>query len=754
VRFGRQAAGDVSRPRERRRKLAVWLCALGAACAIGARAAGRAQDAAAPADDDGSTGELGAAARVPVPADDDDRARSVVTRARLDERLPRSTPDALRYEPGVSIQQTAHGQASPYVRGMTGQQVMHLFDGVRMNNGIFRQGPNQYFFTVDTHTLDRLEVVRGSASTLYGSDALGGAILAFPREPSFGESSDAFEFHPSLYGRFASADLERGGRAELELVLRDQTTLLVGGGYRETERLESGGVVGNPGRRAPAVPRFEADGRTQLGTGFREATFDARVVQRVLRKLRLVGAVYGFRELDAPRTDQCPPPEAPVSECLEVEEQFRTLAYVALRGDVASAIANLDLNVSYQRHDELRVNARPRSFVRTEYDNDVWTLGAALRASTEPVALAGGGHYRVRYGAEAYRDAVESSAVQELTDPALRAAFEPDELRFADSRGQYLDGSVYVNTGLFAELELAPVEPLTLHAGGRVAAVGANIPQDPASGSSAVTPRWAAAVARAGAAASLHPDLTLRLNFDQGFRAPNLDDLSSRQQVGPGFQFENAALEPERTNTLEFGVQTLPGPLSLELWAFATWLDDAITRVVREQSDCPPMTDACRASRTQFQLINAGGTAVILGAEAAATATLPAGLTLRASYAYERGEGDGLDRERVPLSRIPPMGGSVEARYQPADTGLYVAAVLRWTLAQRRLAPSDLADARIPRGGTPGYAICDLRAGFRYNPRVRLNLVLENLLDAAYRVHGSSINGPGRGILLGVTLGY
>jgi iron complex outermembrane receptor protein/hemoglobin/transferrin/lactoferrin receptor protein len=737
------------------RKLEVWLCALCAACAIGTRAAGRAQDAAAPAGEESPAAELGAAARVPVPpAEDDDRARSVVTRARLDERMPRSTPDALRYEPGVSIQQTAHGQASPYVRGMTGQQVMHVFDGVRMNNGIFRQGPNQYFFTVDAYTLDRLEVVRGSASTLYGSDALGGAILAFPREPALGPSGDALELHPTLYGRLASADLERGGRAELELALHGETALLIGGGYRETERLESGGVVGNPGRRVPSVPRFESDGRTQLGTGFREATFDARVVRRVLGKLRLVGAVYGFREFDAPRTDQCPPPEAPISECLEIEEQFRTLAYVALRGDAAAAMEDLDLNVSYQRHDELRVNARPRSFVRTEYDNGLWTLGAALRAATRPVALPGGGHARVRYGAEAYRDAVESSAAQELTDPALLATFEPDELRFAYSRGQYLDGSVYLNSGLFAELELAPIEALTLHAGARASAVGANVPQDPASGSAAATPRWAAAVGRTGAALNVHPDVALRLNFDQGFRAPNLDDLSSRQQVGPGFQFENAELEPERTNTLELGVETSPGPLSLELWTFATWLDDAITRVVREQADCPPRTDACRASRTQFQLVNAHATAVVLGAEAAATATLPAGVSLRATYAYARGDGEAPDGERVPLSRVPPMNGSVEARYRPADSGLYVAAAVRWALAQRRLAPSDLADARIPAGGTPGYAVCDLRAGFRYSARVRLNLVLENLLDAAYRVHGSSINGPGRGILLGVTLGY
>jgi iron complex outermembrane receptor protein/hemoglobin/transferrin/lactoferrin receptor protein len=719
--------------------------------------------AASAAQPSGEAEELGAAARVEAPPAPGGRAHSTVSRSQLDERLPRSTPDALRYEPGVSVQQTAHGQASPYVRGMTGQQVVHVFDGVRMNNGVYRQGPNQYFFTVDSYTLDRLEVIRGSSSTLFGSDALGGAILAFPREPVFGASSDAeaFELHPRLYGRFASADLERGGRAELELSL-PETGLLLGGGYREAERLESGGLVSNPGRRRPFVPRFESDGRTQLGTGFREATFDARIERRVLHRLRAVFALYGYRELDAPRTDLCPPPEAPASECLRVEEQFRTLAYAALRGDAGVAMREVDLNVSYQRHDELRVNERPRSFVRTSYDNGVFTLGASLRARSAPLSLPAGGHYRVRYGAEAYRDEVGSSAVQERMHPALVAALDPELLKTVYSRGQYLDGSVFVNTGLFAELELAPVEALTVYGGGRVAAVGANIPREPLSGSAAATPRWVAAVGRAGAALRAHRELALHLNYDQGFRAPNLDDLSSRQQVGAGYQLENPELEPERSDSLELGVSGTPGPLTLQGWGFATWLRETITRAARGQDACHPEDDACLRARTRLQLVNAQSNATILGAEAAIGAVLPAGFALRATYAYAFGEGEdpalvvagGPDAdERVPLSRIPPMNGTVEARYQALQERLYAAAVLRWALAQRRLAPSDLSDPRIPPGGTPGYAVCDLRAGFRYSALLRFNLVFENVLDTAYRVHGSSINGAGRGVMLGVTVG-
>ncbi|MEM9196080.1 MAG: TonB-dependent receptor, partial [Myxococcota bacterium] len=255
-------------------------------------------------------------------------------------------------------------------------------------------------------------------------------------------------------------------------------------------------------------------------------------------------------------------------------------------------------------------------------------------------------------------------------------------------------------------------------------------------------------------------ELSLHANADQGFRAPNLDDLTSRQQVGPGFQFENAELRPERTTTFELGVSADIAWLKFEVWGFATLLDDGMFRAVREAADCPPETPACTASRNQVQLVNADETSFILGTEGGVTVYLPAELTLRAVYSYAFGEGPNTGSrnvagrrsfdDRVPLSRIPPLNGSVEGRWLHRNTGIYAGAAVRWALRQDRLAPADINDARIPVGGTPGYATLDLRAGWRWSENFRINLVFENVFDAAYRVHGSSINGRGRGVAIGM----
>ena len=705
--------------------------------------------------------------------DETEHARSTVTRREIEERLPRSAPDALRYEPGVYVQQTAHGQASPYVRGMTGQQVVHVFDGVRMNNGIYRQGPNQYFFTVDSRSVRSLEVIRGSASTRFGSDALGGAILAEPLAPFVDPHNGGLEIHGRVLARRASADEEWGGRLEAEARILGRTAVLIGAGYRDVGLLRSGGVVdhveGAPadagamrGTVAPWVPRFEEEAdhptdrdawRTQLGTGFREATFDTRIEHVLDDDLRAIAALYGYRQLDAPRTDNCPPPEAPADECLVVDEQFRTLAYLALRGDLGHDIRDLDVTFSLQDHHEVRSADRPRSFVRLDWADEVITLGASVRASSRYLAAGDGAKARVTVGADAYQDSVESEASQTFTDI---------EREIALSRGQYLEGSSYVTSGVWLELE-ARLGDWVLRSGGRFAAVHVDAPADPESGTRAIDRSFAAPVGRAGVEWHASDALALVLDVDQGFRAPNLDDLTSRQQTGPGFQFENPDLEPERTTTFELGAEVDLPFLTFDAWTFLTLLEAGIVRAVREAEDCPDETPQCAASRNQLQLINADGTAIVWGAEGGATLYLPKGLTARATVSWAWGEGPNpgarpsdpaFGEERVPLSRVPPLNGTLEARWRDVVSGLYAAAALRWALAQTRLAPQDRSDARVPFGGTPGYAVVDLRAGVRRGGDFRVSLVVENVFDTAWRAHGSSINGPGRGFIVEGMVGF
>ena len=90
-----------------------------------------------------------------------------------DEYTFKSIPDSMRFNPGVMIQQSGGQQLSPYMRSMTGYRTDLYIDGIRVNNGIWREGPNQYFGTFDPFTVGETDVTMGPGTVKYGSDALG-----------------------------------------------------------------------------------------------------------------------------------------------------------------------------------------------------------------------------------------------------------------------------------------------------------------------------------------------------------------------------------------------------------------------------------------------------------------------------------------------------------------------------------------------------------------------------------------------------
>lgn len=723
----------------------------------------------------------------PAPAEDvvpEGRATSEVTRRDLERRLPRSAPDALRYEPGVFVQQTAHGQGSAYIRGLTGQQTVLLFDGIRLNNTTYRQGPNQYFFTLDARTIAAIEILRGGGSTRFGSDALGGVIAAEPLAPPTVDERGRLRVESRVMARATTADRETGGRGQIGVAWAPRrggpVVRFLGGVGARSVGLLDGPPVLNPDRSTsvgelPPVPRYpDRDSRTQLGTGFKELTADGRLLLHLDARHTLTAAASIYRQSDVPRTDQCPPPQAPFDNCLLYEEQFRHLAYVAWDAvGLGRAARTARVTLSWQQQHERRRLDQPRQFTQNRGVDDVDTVGAAamVRAATlrrGRVAL------DLEYGADSYVDLVRSAASTRFTDVKVDVPI---------SRGQYLDGSrawtggLFVDAALALDLDAGPSDGLrtsrraplldrprvTVRAGARLGVSLVHAPSDPESGTRAVDRTWVPVAGHAGVEWAPHRALALLVNVDHSYRAPNLDDLTSRQQTGPGFQFENPDLSPERATTFELGARVRTRTIEADLWLFETLLEDAIIKSPRDASACPPSTPQCQSSYSKIQLVNAPALSELRGVEAAVRLRLPSGLTARATLAYAWGEGPrvgvlpsstaGYDRpearaDRVPLSRVPPLNGTVELAYLHAPSGLSVGGALRWAAEQDRLALADYADARIPRFGTPGFAVFDVRASWRPSRRLFAALVVENVFDVPYRYHGSSVNGAGRGAIL------
>lgn len=686
----------------------------------------------------------------------DARPSHKTTRDQWESQHAQSAPEALARTPGVYVQKTAHAQASPYIRGLTGQRTVILFDKIRLNTSTYRQGPNQYFFTVDHHSIDSIEVLRGSASTLYGSDAIGGAIISQPRRPNAIVPSSGFWWHGEVLASTHSADDRLGARARASLGWGKKFKAMLGLGARKVGKLQTAGPVRDLIDQSPhKSPSFEDDLRTQLGTGFKERTADLRLHYDPNQYSSWFVAYYRYRQRDAPRTDKCPPAEGRAGECLTYKKQDRDLAYVGLEhsfrsGFWSKASARLSLSRQYEWRQWEIDNLIPELPGGTQNDafDELWSYGGMFHLDSKHLQVSKEWSIQLKAGADAYYDRVASRAMQSFTDT------QPN-IEIHHPRGQYMQGSGYLSAGLFSQAQVVYKNRLWTELGARTAFVMAHVPGDQASDTSRVSTQHHPAAGHIGLHWRLLPGLRWQNNVDHGFRAPNLDDLSGRQQVGPGFQFENHRLRPERSWSLDTGFRYLRRGLSISLSGFHTRLIDAIARAPRTIDQCPASQsgpDGCLASRVRFTLVNLKSPATIWGSEAHLDYQITPDFRVDSALSYAFGQGPSPDLEesaQVPLSRVPPLHGHLAWRHRLrslARGNLSWGGALHWAGAQRRLALADKADIRIPLGGTPGFAVLHLNVSWKIHERAELAVMLENLFDQAYRHHGSSVNGAGRSI--------
>jgi vitamin B12 transporter len=159
--------------RVHRAVLVVVLC-LGRAVVLAAEDSSESQSEAAPAAD--RLEEIVVTAtRVPVAPDESPTALTVLRREQIDQKQVRTVADALREVPGVHVVRTGQPGAvtTVFLRGANSEHTLVLIDGVRVNNAFNTQFD---FANLSVDHVERIEVLRGPQSTLYGSEAIGGVI--------------------------------------------------------------------------------------------------------------------------------------------------------------------------------------------------------------------------------------------------------------------------------------------------------------------------------------------------------------------------------------------------------------------------------------------------------------------------------------------------------------------------------------------------------------------------------------------------
>jgi iron complex outermembrane receptor protein/vitamin B12 transporter len=134
--------------------------------------------------------------RIPLSTSEAVQGVSVITGEEIDARRPANVMELLQLAPGVQVDQVGApgGVANVYIRGSDPEQVLVLIDGVRVNDPLLSRGGSYDLSSIDPATVERIEVLRGGGSAIFGADAMGGVINIVTRripEKSFETSLNA-----------------------------------------------------------------------------------------------------------------------------------------------------------------------------------------------------------------------------------------------------------------------------------------------------------------------------------------------------------------------------------------------------------------------------------------------------------------------------------------------------------------------------------------------------------------------------------
>lgn len=685
---------------------------------------------------------------------------SVISAEAMEKNLARDIADLIRYEPGVSVGgSNRFGLNGFTIRGIGDDRILTQVDGVPIvdeyNFGAFLTARRDF---IDVDALKTVEIVRGPASSLYGSDALGGVVSFLTKDPEDYLAAGR-PYHFSAKGGYSSED-----QSFLS------TATVAGGGevfkgllvytYREGEETESngGGAISAGPARGKADP--QDFGSHNVLTKLVYDLNDAHQFRLTADYYQTDSAVDVLSDAGAFTCSSrgCSHSNL-TTTAADGRERYRILLGHDYQGDAllfhrAQWQLYFQDSESEQETSQQRVNLRSRGLEdRSRYSSFSQEVFGAELQLDRAFDFAATEHYLV-YGFE-YEDTDSETLRDGGTVNAQTGAPIPNPFLTFPTRGFPLsetteyafflqdeitlfDGRFSLTPGLrYDDYEMTPNPDAVFLAGNPGTAVPEKFKDQEVS-------------FKLGAVFHFNKAYSLHAQFAEGFRAPPYDDVNRAftNFIGGYTTLPNAQLKSERSDSYEFGVRGEGRYGSFSLTGFLNEYDNFIdTNFVRGFNR--------RTGLLEFQPSNLDQ-AEIKGVEFAGAWNLEAsfpqlqGFHAYASVAYARGNDEGSGR---PLNAVDPMKGVFGLSYRPNETWraeLVATAVKRKT----RIDDSGVGGEDFRYFATPGFVTLDLLGEYRFGERARVNLGVFNLTDKkhwhwsdAFALGGIGQSGPPGAVL-------
>lgn len=614
----------------------------------------------------------------------------------------RTAPESLSGSSGIFIQKTNHGGGSPFIRGLTGNQILILTDGVRMNNSIFRYGPNQYFNTIDVYSISHIEAVKGTGSVQFGSDALGGVIQVFTKEPTFSAKK---KLHTEVQLKAVTQKMEWTNHAEM-LYQTKKTAFLIGATIREFGDLYGGDTTGK-----------------QSPSGYKEHAINGKF-KFLLNSRSIITLAYQYLEQrDVPLYHKV---HLENFNYYFFEPQKRQLSYARLENTgKRKLLTKTTFTVSAQKNNETRSYFKNNNKYRFIEKDQILTYGVTIDILSQLKK-----NWLANSGIEFYHDLVRSSRDQISIATSIHL----------QQRGLYPDLAKNANFSVYT-LHHFQLNPFRIEVGLRYNKFNLLIPDTGKIGSnpSEIQINPSSMVANLAALFQISSTQSMFSSFSSGYRLPNIDDMGTLGLVDFRYELPTYDIKPEKSYNTEIGYRLMAQKTLVSVSFYYMHLSDLITRTQMGGEKIEGY-NVYKKENSQESYLK--------GLDFSFTNLFYKTFKFSGNISYCFGQN--LTKNE-PLRRIPPLNGRFLVSYQYKKIQLHSEYIFAFD--QNRLAKGDKEDNRIPAGGTPGWQIFNLSGSFKYQ-KASIFSGIQNIFNKDYRTHGSGINGMGRNFYLTIKLNF
>lgn len=682
------------------------------------------------------------------------RQIEVITSRQMELAAQPTMAEVLSQGGQVFVQKSQLGGGSPVLRGFEASRVLLVVDGVRMNNAVYRAGHLQDIITVDQFMLDRTEVLFGSGSTQYGSDALGGVIYMKTRDAVFRNARFGLQ-NLNANVRYMSAgnawvrnmNASFGGR---------KMAMILSATYSEFGDLRSGqrrnfSKWDTFGQRNWYATRINVrdtiqrnnDPFVQLGTAYNQADLFGKFAVKTGKLTHVLNAQYSHSG-NVPRYDR-------LTDVNNGKFRFAVWDYRPQIRSFFSYSLMLPENEKFRQrmiisNQMTKVGRAVRRFGQAE--ELIQTDQVSMTALNYDAGFLINPKLEIQGGGELVYNSVSSEAQTRNINTGETKISR--NTRYADGGAATFAAAIFAN-GIYKVRK----EDFVIEGGFRLTyyQLEANYTENNFLNLPYSAARLSnfAPVYNIGLNKKMDMEgLFFKASLASGFRNPNVDDMTKLFESVPGAKLvvPNDNLRAERSRTLDIGISRDHKKYRFELGGYYTkvsrLLIDGQSQINGEDS-----IDFDGIRTPVFQMLNTAGgyiTGFYFAGKAKISGNLYADFNYTSTFGRYRAMENGVWQ---PIDHVAPDHGRVGLRWATRSWQCEAFMLFNGRKVAREYSPSGEDNPQYAPGRqTPSWQTYNFRASWQVDRRLTGVLAVENIFDLHYRTFSSGTSAPGRNLIL------